>query len=91
MDGSPQQLTFLHRGSMVTPFKAVAKAFSHKPSIVSIPDGMDSVKHDGEVPGHLYEVAEHLGPDDLVNFQALATLTGSSSATCGWRLSRKSP
>lgn len=63
--GSPEELTFLIKGSMVTPFEAVAKAFSHRPSILTFPDDIDSVKHDGQVPGRLYVVSEVVGPEDV--------------------------
>lgn len=63
--GSPEALTRLRAGSMVTPFAAVAKAFSHKPSVLTFGDGVDTVRHDGRVPGRLYVVAEPVGPGDL--------------------------
>ena len=63
--GSPAKLNLLRNGSMVTPFEAVAKAFSHKPTLLAIPEGMESVKHNGEVPGYLYVVSEEVAADDL--------------------------
>ena len=63
--GSPSELSYLRKGSMVTPFEAVARAFSHKPTILTFPGGMDSVKHDGDAPGYLYVVSEEVGSDDL--------------------------
>lgn len=55
----------LRAGSMVTPFEAVARAFSHKPHHLSFGDDPASVRHDGEVPGSLYVVDELLAPEDL--------------------------
>ena len=63
--GSPVELTSLRKGTMVTPFQAVAKAFSHRPSILTFSGDIDSVKHDGRVPGHLYVVSEDVPPEDL--------------------------
>ena len=42
----------------------MAKAFSHKPSIVSQSDG-GAVKHNGTTPGYLYVVFDDIGPDDV--------------------------
>ena len=63
--GSPETLDVLRKGSWLTQFKAMAKAFSHRPSLISFVDDADSVKHDGQQPGYLYTVSESLGPDDV--------------------------
>lgn len=63
--GSPEMIAVLRKGSWVTQFKEMAKAFSHKPSLMSLADDCQSVKHDGKVPGFLYMVSESLGPDDV--------------------------
>ena len=63
--GSPHALTSLRQGSMVTPFENVAEAFSHKPSILHFGDDQNSVVHDGQVPGFLYQVSEPVTEDDL--------------------------
>ena len=63
--GSPFKLTLLSKGSVVTPFKEVAKAFSHKPPRVSMSDDYSIVKHDGELPGFLY-VLVNVMPGDVV-------------------------
>ena len=53
-------------GSWVTPFREFAKAFSHKPTRVTVPgDDVTSVCHDGKVAGFLYVVAEPLVDQDL--------------------------
>lgn len=62
--GSPFKLTMLSKGSVVTPFKEVAKAFSHKPPRVSMSDDYSIVKHNGEVPGFLYVLA-NVTPGDV--------------------------
>ncbi len=63
--GSPEQLTVLRKSSWVTPFKELAKAFSHRPSLISFGGDHQSVKHHGQEPGFLYQVSEVVGPDDL--------------------------
>ena len=54
----------LRAGSSITQNKSVAKAFSHRPSIVSWSDEGD-IKHDGSTPGYLHLVSEAVGPDDV--------------------------
>lgn len=69
--GSQQKLSKLRVGSSITQNRNVAKAFSHKPSIVSMSDAGESlsdklrVKHNGATPGYLYVVADDIGPDDV--------------------------
>ncbi|MCY3736655.1 MAG: hypothetical protein OXG13_09665 [Gemmatimonadaceae bacterium] len=41
----------------------MAKAFSHRPSLLSMSD--ESLKHDGATPGYLHVVAEEIAPDDV--------------------------
>ena len=61
--GSQQKLTELRAGSSITQNRDLAKAFSHRPSIVSrsYPDESLSddcnVKHNGVTPGYLYTVS----------------------------------
>lgn len=83
--GSPHELTVLRKGSMVTPFEAVAKAFSHKPSILTFSGDVESVKHDGREPGHLHVVSEDVGPDDLHVLPGTGEThcTGRSNVNCG--------
>ncbi|MFH1568475.1 MAG: acyltransferase domain-containing protein, partial [Gemmatimonadota bacterium] len=71
--GSPAALTALRAGSMVTPFEAVARAFSHKPHHLSFGGDPSQVKHDGEVPGFLYVVDEDLAPGDLTELPGTAS------------------
>ena len=62
--GSQQKLTTLRVGSSITQNRNVAKAFSHRPSLLTqSEDG--TVKHDGVTPGYLYTVADEIGPDDV--------------------------
>ena len=55
----------LRKGSWVTQFKELAKAFSHRPSLISFGDDSQTVKHNGQQPGFLYIVSEEVGPDDV--------------------------
>lgn len=69
--GSPERLTVLRKGSMVTRFKEMAKAFAHRPSTLSMTDS-GAVKHNGQVPGYLYVVSETVGPDDVTCLEGTA-------------------
>jgi len=63
--GSPHRLSVLSKGSWITHFKEIAKAFSHKPSLMSLADDCQTVKHNGALPGFLYTIAEKIGPADI--------------------------
>ena len=62
--GSQQELTKLKVGSSITQNRNVAKAFSHRPSLLTQSEG-GTVKHDGVTPGYLHIVADEIGPDDV--------------------------
>ena len=62
--GSQQELTKLRVGSSITQNRNVVKAFSHRPSLVSMSDG-GAVKHNGVTPGYLYVVSDEIGPRDV--------------------------
>lgn len=62
--GSQQKLTTLRVESSITQNRNVAKAFSHRPSLLTQSEG-GTVKHDGVTPGYLYIVADEIGPDDV--------------------------
>ena len=62
--GSQQRLTTLRVGSSISQNRNVAKAFSHRPSLLAQSEG-GAVKHDGVTPGYLYIVADEIGPDDV--------------------------
>lgn len=64
--GSPEKITILRTGSWVTPFKELAKAFSHKPTCISISDDdFCCVRHDGKIDGYLYVISDPLSIGDL--------------------------
>ena len=69
--GSQQKLTKLRIGSSITQYRTVAKAFSHRPSLVSLSDEGESLsdklrlKHNGVTPGYLYVVSDEIDPDDV--------------------------
>ena len=62
--GSQEELTKLRVGSSITQNRNVAKAFSHRPSLLTQSEG-GTVKHDGMTPGYLYTIADEIGPDDV--------------------------
>ena len=71
--GSQQRLTTLRTGSSITQNRGVAKAFSHRPSLVAMSYGGEGepqpdewkVRHNGVTLGYLYAVADEIGPDDV--------------------------
>ncbi len=62
--GSPTKLEVLMAGSSITPFMEIAKAYSHKPERLELSVLEDTenelihveVKHDGNMPGFIYQV-----------------------------------
>jgi hypothetical protein len=62
--GSPLELTVLRRGSTITQNRDLARAFSHKPSILSISDE-GRIQHNGTAPGFLYQIDEEIRPGDV--------------------------
>ncbi len=50
----------------MTRHKNLAKAFSHKPSLISLGGDCVNIKHNGRVNGFLYLVSEQVGPDDVI-------------------------
>jgi len=63
--GSPEKLTVLRKGSWVTQFEPMAKAFAHRPTLISLGDNCVDVKHNGQWPGFLYVVSEYVSPEDV--------------------------
>lgn len=62
--GSPYELTELAAGSTITPDRDLARAFSHKPTLVCIDDD-GAIRHNGTRTGILYQVDEPLAPGDV--------------------------
>jgi len=62
--GSPYVLTTIRSGSTITQKRELARIFSHKPIIVSISDD-GRIKHNGTMPGYLYDISEEIKPDDV--------------------------
>ena len=62
--GSPFQLTRIRAGSTITQNRDLARAFSHKPTIVSISDE-GQIKHNGVRAGYLYCLAEEPRAEDI--------------------------
>lgn len=65
--GSPLELEMLAAGSTITRCRAVAEAFSHKPTCLGIDDaaGLVTLCHNGREPGLLYRIAEELAESDV--------------------------
>ena len=63
--GSPLgDLTRLRPGSAITQNRDAARAFSHRPSIVS--SSASGVRHDGKIEaGFLYRVTDRVSPQDV--------------------------
>ena len=55
--GSPLVLDYVKSGCDITPIKALAEAFSHKPTKLSIDDNW-KIYHNGTIKGYLYVVDE---------------------------------
>lgn len=62
--GSPFKVTTIRTGSAITQKRELARVFSHKPALVSVSDD-GQIKHNGTLPGHLYAIAEAIGPRDV--------------------------
>lgn len=60
--GSPYEIDTLLPGSTVTPWRALAEAFSHKPPMLAIDDD-GTITHNGAAFGYLYRIAEPVAPD----------------------------
>lgn len=60
--GTQRPLSELRPGSSITPYLAIAQAFSHRPSLVSTGR---AVRHNGASPGYIYLIDESIGPDDV--------------------------
>ena len=63
--GSPHLMDVLVVGSSITRNRALAVAFSYKPSRVSVNDE-GKVNHNGTRKGYLYEVDQDVLPDSIV-------------------------
>jgi ribosomal protein S18 acetylase RimI-like enzyme len=62
--GSPLELTELAPGSTITRWKALAQAFSHKPSTLEYDHVGGEIKHNGALPGFLYVIDEPVVEDE---------------------------
>lgn len=62
--GSQQALAILRAGSSITQIVDLARAFSHRPTLLSWSDD-GTIKHDGTALGYLYRVSEEVRPDDV--------------------------
>lgn len=84
--GSPEKLTGLRKGSWVTQFKELAKAFSHRPPLISLGGDLQAIKHNGQMIGFLYVVSEAIGPDDVSYLRDTARTHWQTQRDLGIRL-----
>lgn len=63
--GSPHKLSILRSGSTITQNPALARVFSHKPTVVSVSDD-GKLRHNGTEPGYLYVIGEEVFPKDVI-------------------------
>jgi len=89
--GSPDELTVLRKGSWITQFKELARAFSHRPALISLGDDCVNVKHNGRRPGFLYVVSECLGPDDVTYLRDTAQTHWQTNRDLSLRLVAQLP
>jgi esterase/lipase len=78
--GSPFRFRVLQKGSIVTQDRALAKVFSHGPSLISLSDD-GTLKHDGKKPGFLYRIAEDVTPYDVQPHPHLTMIEGKEWVT----------
>jgi len=62
--GSPLEITVLRQRSTITQVRDLARAFSHKPTLLSITDE-GRIQHNGTAPGFLYQIDEEIRPGDI--------------------------
>lgn len=62
--GSQQALTILRAGSSISQERAIARIFSHRPTLVSLADD-GTLKHNGTTSGYLYLIAEAIKAEDV--------------------------
>lgn len=67
--GSPLRLEKLCKGSSVTQIEKLARAFSTKPTLVSVSDD-GSIRHNGREKGHIYKIIDTVTPDDIYKHPA---------------------
>ncbi len=63
--GSNLQLEVLRTGSTVTQWEALARAFSHKPTVLCYEDD-GTISHNGTQKGYLYVVDEMVLAGDII-------------------------
>lgn len=75
--GSPLQFTTLKTGSTITQWRALAEAFSHKPSMLSYGDD-GSIQHNGTAHGYLYVVDEPIVVDKDISQHPHTTMDANA-------------
>ena len=62
--GFPLRLKKLCKGSSITQIEQLARAFSTKPTIVSVSDD-GSIRHNDKEKGYIYKIIDTVTPDDI--------------------------
>lgn len=79
--GSPYKLKVLRAGSTITQWYELARVFSHKPTVVSVSDSRE-IRHNGMLPGFLYEIAEPVTDADVMPHPRTTMAPGDEWLTC---------
>ena len=81
--GSPFVVDSIRPGSTITQDRDVARILSHKPALLSVSKngGIARIKHNGELPGRLYQIAEPVGPGDVKSHPTSALKKGEEWLT----------
>ena len=67
--GSPLNLEKLCKGSSITQIEKLARAFSTKPTVVSVSDD-GSIRHNRKEKGRVYKIIDTVTPDDYYKHPA---------------------
>ena len=78
--GSPVELRSLHAGSTITQNRALARAFSHKPTFVTVSDAGE-IRHNGTQLDYLYLVAENVRAGDVTPHPGTTMMRGEEWLT----------
>lgn len=69
--GTPERLTTLRAGSVITRIRPLAEAYAHAPANLSLAAD-NTVTHDGRRAGWLYRIADAVRPDEVMPAPASA-------------------
>lgn len=78
--GSPSKLSVLRKGSTMTQWRDLARAFSHKPAALTVSDDR-AIRHNGKLRGYLYAIDEPVAPEDVTPHPRTAMTPGDEWLT----------